>query len=63
MDKKQIATNLSEQLRQLADLVDRAGNGDASAKITLGHFVDRHWHALVIGNNRETDIQKLLEDE
>lgn len=63
MDKKQIAANLADQLRELADVVDRVAKGDEQAKVLLGSYVDNYWHALVIGNSRECDVQKLLSED
>lgn len=63
MDKKLIAANLAAELRDLADLVVLAGNGDAEAKAKVASHVDNYWCALVVGNSRETSVTAILEDD
>ena len=60
MDKLTAGNNLAAKLRELADLAEKAGQGDEKAKVLLGSYVDGYWHAIVVGRD---EVAVLLSDE
>jgi len=59
-DKQKLAAKIAAQLRELATIVERAGNGEEMAqKLLVGH-IDGYWHGLVVGQN---EVQELTTNE
>jgi hypothetical protein len=63
MDKTQAAKNLASKLRELADLADRAGQGDEKAVNLLASYVDGYWHALSVGREEMAVLLDTTEEE
>lgn len=60
MTNQDIAAKLAAELREIADAVEKAGEGDKEARSFVSDHVDSYWHALVIGRG---EVQQLLSDE
>jgi hypothetical protein len=60
MTKIEIAENLAQLLRELADACIKAANGDKSAKSLLEGYTDSYWHGLVVGGR---EIKHLIYEE
>ena len=60
MTKIEIAENLAQLLRELADACIKAANGDKSSKCLLEGYTDSYWHGLVVGAR---EIKHLIYEE
>jgi hypothetical protein len=60
MTKITAAKKIANELREIAELVEKVGQGDEAAKKKLEQHIDGYWHAIVVGKK---DIHALLADE
>ncbi len=63
MDKLTAGNNLASKLRELADLAEKAGQGDAKAANLLSSYVDGYWHALSVGREEVAVLLDTTEEE
>ena len=60
MDRIKLATKIANELRELVDIVERAGKGDTVAMKLLSNHIDRYHYGIVVGANQ---VQALTTNE
>jgi hypothetical protein len=60
MGRIELATKIANELRELADIVERAGKGEAKAMTLLGSYIDGYHHGIVVGEN---EVQALTTND
>lgn len=58
MDRTKLAAKIAAELRELANIVEQAGNNDPRAMTLLGSYIDGYHHGIVVGSN---EVQRLTE--
>lgn len=63
MGRIELATKIANELRELADIVDQAGRGEATAMTLLGSYIDGYHYGIVVGQNEVQALTTNGEEE